>query len=358
MRNIKLRFIYIITLLYLFSFSVNAQITSFSVGGFINADSRYINGDIPFKAIWDGGSFSQNVDTHKTQFSAQQSRLNGKIEHNDIKGFIEIDFVGSSQGNSIISNSYSPRLRHAYINYQDVTLGQTWSTMVNVATFPETTNLGGPLVAEAMVRQALIRYQYQDWQFALENPTTYGSRLSDGTELAQDHDAIPDVVVRRNINGDFGHISVAALLRALNPADQTQLSLGGSIAAKLPVFARNDLKLQLHYGNLGRYVGTSAAKDIVNGEIETTIAAMVAYRHFWGENWRSTFFYGQTQTQVEQNNRRHFGANLFTNLARNVILGFEVGRYQVDDEVDLAWLESPRATGAASYAQLSMQFYI
>ncbi|MCL1038553.1 DcaP family trimeric outer membrane transporter [Shewanella submarina] len=332
----------------------------FSVGGFLKTNVKFADGDLPFKEIYDG-IMPPGDTTRKTQFSAQESRLNATVTKGEVKGFIEIDFANSAQGNSIVSNSYSPRLRHAYISYEGLTVGQTWSTMVNTSTFPESANLGGPLVGEAMVRQALVRYSFDNnaWQVALENPTTYGKYINQDDQLEsypKEDDYIPDLIVRRNFSGDWGNVSVAALVRGLKPVDSYEAALGGSIAGKFNMPGRDDLRIQLHYGNLGRYVGTGAALDIFHGELETTLGGTVAYRHFWNDNLRSSIFYGQTTTEIENNNRRQYAVNLFGNLTRELVVGVEVGRYDVDDGSTVGRPEDIR--GSSNYVQFSMQFFI
>lgn len=334
--------------------------TEYHFGGFLKANARYVDGNIAFQDSWTGGG-SVTESAKRSQFSAAESRFNFSAKQGEVSGFAEIDFVGSTQGNAVISNSYSPRLRHAFIEYRGVTAGQTWSTMVNTSAFAETADLGGPLVGQAMVRQALVRYQTGHWQFALENPYTYGT-----TEQSSDlqkqwidtsNDYVPDAVVRYDQQGDWGNVSVSSLLRYLDPEDSAQFGAGVSVAAKLHTFGRDDLRLQLHYGNLGRYVGTDAARDIVNGEIETTTSAMFAYRHFWTDRTRSSLFYGRTFTKVEQTDRFHIGANIFTNLSPVLALGFELGRYQIDDQLS-AYSQQPAPQGSSNYAQLSLQFHL
>lgn len=333
--------------------------------GFLKANARYVDGNIAFQDSWTGGG-NITESAKRSQFSAAESRFNVGITHSDLRGFAEIDFSGSAQGNAVFSNSYSPRLRHAYIQYHDLTAGQTWSTMVNTSAFAETADLGGPLVGQAMVRQALVRYRADNWQFALENPYTYGTQASnsqirsttaDKEWVDTSNDYIPDAVIRFNQQGDWGNVSVSSLFRYLDPQETAQFGAGVSLAAKLNTFGKDDIRLQLHYGNLGRYVSTDAAKDMVNGEIETTTSAMLAYRHFWTERTRSSLFYGHTITEEEQTNRFHAGVNLFTNLTPALALGFELGRYQIDDDSS-PYDDIPPQKGASNYAQLSLQFHI
>lgn len=342
------------------SFSQPLIASEYHFGGFLKANARFVDGNIAYQDSWTGGG-SIAEPAKRTQFSAAESRFNVGVTHGGVKGFAEIDFSGSAQGNAAFSNSYSPRLRHAYISYEGLTAGQTWSTMVNTSTFAETADLGVPLAGQTMVRQALVRYSTDNWQFALENPYTYGTQAG-STEATikwvdTSNDYIPDAVIRYNQQGDWGNVSVSSLFRYLDPEDSAQFGAGVSVAAKLKTFGKDDIRLQLHYGNLGRYVGTDAARDMINGVIEQTTSAMFAYRHFWTERTRSSVFYGHTITKEEQTDRFHAGVNVFTNLTPVLALGFEVGRYQIDDEHN-PYTNAPSPQGGSNYAQLSLQFHI
>ncbi|MGL5393243.1 MAG: hypothetical protein ACRDA8_18000 [Shewanella sp.] len=353
--------------------------TEVQLGGFIKTNARFVEGNLAFQDSWTG-SAAVSEQTKRTQFSAQESRFNLTLSADNVQAFAEIDFVGSTQGSPIISNSYSPRLRHAYISYQGLTAGQTWSTLVNTSTFAETADLGGPLVGQAMVRQALVRYSTGSWQFALENPYTYGTQspatansysIATGARtitttnaptateqqwIDTKQDYLPDFIARYNHSGDWGNLSIAGLVRYLDPANTAQWAGGASLAAKIFTVGEDDLRLQLHYGHLGRYVGTNAARDIVLGELETSTSAMVAYRHFWTDSLRSTLFYGRTRTAVEHTDRSHIGLNLFTNLTQALSLGLEVGRYSLDDQPTEPLHYASQ--GASRYVQLSLQFYL
>lgn len=336
--------------------SSTPQAVEYNVGGYIKASARTASGDIPFENFWAG---SGNTGSHatKSQFSAQESRLNASFTEEDITGFVEIDFIGSAQGNGNVSNSYSPRLRHAYINYKGFTVGQAWSTMVNTSAFPETANMGGPLVGESMVRQALIRYTYNNWQFALENPNTFGTGV-DGKWLQKDEDSIPDAIVRYNLSGDWGNISFTSLIRQLTPTeDSEEMTLGGSIAGKLLIGEKNDLRFMVSHGNLGRYFATGGIQDIYQGEVETTTGGTIAYRHFFNENLRSTLFYGRSISDIQEVDRSHFGINIFTNLTPKLMLGAELGRYSVDDDIN-QYLPAGTLVNhcASTYGQVILQY--
>ncbi len=347
-------------------YCTSCQGTDLTLGGFLKTNARLVQGDLAYQHSWTG-SATPEPDTKRSQFSAQESRLNLTITQDNAtpkvaKGFIEIDFSSSEQGNAHFSNSYSPRLRHAYIEYQGLTFGQNWTTLINTHTFAETVNLGGPLIGQAMVRQSLIRYHWQseqwgDWRFALENPDSYGTDIQ-GNPIKTKQDLLPDLIIRYDQQTTWGCFSIASLTRQLSLGENANgntdkaLAFGGSFASRISLSGKDDLRLQLHYGELGRYVTTSAASDVYIGEIETTTAAMIAYRHFWTPQSRSSFFYGWASTKQSDANRYHLGVNLFHQLSQHLILGFELGQFSQEAST------SSNTRLSSAYGQLSLQLLL
>ena len=212
---------------------------------------------------------------------------------------------------------------------------------MNTSSLAETADFGGPMVGEAFVRNAQIRYTMGGFQVSLENPETTG----DGDSS---HDAIPDIVGKYTFNGDWGNVSVAGLVRQLSvDADNSETALGVSVAGRVKTFGQDDIRFQLHAGNTGRYVGVAAAGDIVGDEAEDSIAFMAAYRHFWNKDTRSSVFYGNITTDLSDADRSHFGVNIFTNITKQLSYGFEVGQFDMADQ-----------DASSVYGQLSFKYVL
>ena len=116
-----------------------------SWGGFIEAAGIWRNRN----EVADVGSDFNNIPyaltplyhENELRFSARQSRLwwmgEGNIsDKQKIYAYFETDFLGAATtSNSIESNSYTPRIRQAFLNYDDnytgwhVLAGQAWSLM-------------------------------------------------------------------------------------------------------------------------------------------------------------------------------------------------------------------------------------
>jgi hypothetical protein len=323
---------------YTFDLSDNDKVT---FGGFIKVDARYVDGDVGYRDFWIGGGAS-GVDASQIKFFANESRFNTKYVHGDVTGFIELDFFGGG-GNEIISNSANPRIRHAFIKYKNITVGQTWSTFMNTSSLAETADFGGPHVGESFVRNTQIRYTNGGLQVSLENPESYGGDPSE--------DSIPDIIAKYTFKGDWGNVSVGGLARQLNTVGgDTESAFGISAQGRIKTTGKDDIRFQIAGGNLGRYVGTTAARDLEGEEVEESFSVMGAYRHFWNEDTRSTIFYGYTETTESDHERSHWGVNLFKNITKQLSYGVEVGQYTVDDK--------NKTNGDSVYVQLSAKYVL
>jgi len=293
-------------------------------GGFIKADVRSISGDVSSPATnndyWIGAAaVTENIST--TKFTANETRFNAKYVHGDVTGFIELDFYGGG-GNQIISNSSNPRLRHAFIKYKNITVGQTWTTFMNTSAIAESADFGGALVASSFIRQGQIRYTNNGLQVSLENP------YSDKGDSSQD--SIPDFIAKYTFKGDWGNVSVSGLARQLNTVGgNTESAVGFGVAGRIKTVGKDDFRFQVHGGKTGRYVSVVTARDLVGEEAEESTSFMAAYRHFWTDDMRSTVYYGSTDTDLGDVKNNHIAVNLFKNYTKQLSFGIEVGNFEM-----------------------------
>jgi len=291
---------------------------SYKFGGYIKTDVMYsdygagassgagrdfyIPGTVP---VGPPGSEGESY----MDFSAKESRINFKTDHvldNGAKlgAFIEMDFLLSSQGDERVSNSYAPRLRHAFMTYNKWLFGQTWMTFFNVGALPENLDFVGPAESTIFGRQVMIRYTSGPFQFAIENPETTLTPYGGGGRIVADDSRVPDLVGRYNMSGDWGNFTVAAILRQLryeNAAvginDSTE-SYGVSASGMFKIGARDDFRWMANMGKgLGRYLGLNLVNGAVldaNGNLQTidSWSAFGSYRHFWSDQWRSNLTLG------------------------------------------------------------------
>jgi hypothetical protein len=297
-----------------------AKGTKFTYGGYIQLDAIttdysegqpnnlmedfYVPSLVP-TSDGDGDSYTS------TNLHAKTSRFffttKTKTDAGDLSSRIELDFILSGQGDERISNSWSSRLRHAFVKWdysEDSSLmaGQSWSTFFNVGALPDLLDFVGP-AGTIFVRQPQVRWTMGGLQLAVENPAT---RLNDdsGSTYYNNGNEIPDLVAR--YNGKWGDLSwtAAALGRNLSYEDRPsstvegddddQFGYGLSLSGKW-MLGKDDIRFMVNYGDaLGRYMGLNAFNDGYvkdDGSIDTfdQWGAFLAYRHFWSPKWRSTF---------------------------------------------------------------------
>lgn len=289
---------------------------SYAFGGFVRLDAKlsdysagdlapgsagtqfYIPGTIP---VGTGESAGPDLGV-----DAKASRINFKSNHNldsgdELSTFIELDFYLSPGGNERVSNSYNPRMRHAFIKYNDWLFGQTWSTFQDVGVLPETMDFIGVSEGTTFMRQAMIRYTNGNWEFALENPETTITPNGGGGRIVADDGALPDIVARYTIPLDGGHIKVAGLARQLDydagGLDDSETSLALSVSGKHRIGEADDIRWMITSGSgVGRYLGLNTANDAVidgTGNLEAIdqTGFFVAYRHVWNKKWRTNLMY-------------------------------------------------------------------
>jgi hypothetical protein len=315
--------------------------STISFGGYLQGDVRYVDGNVNsyLGDFWIGNASEDPDGVQTTKFSVARSRFNTKYVNGDITGFVEIDFY-TNEGNQVLTNSIQPRLRHAFIKYKNWTVGQTWSTFMNTSSIAESVDFGGPLVATAFVRQTQIRYTNGGFQFAIENPESYGGDTS--------QDSLPDFVGKYTFKGDWGNVAVSAVARQLNTlGGETESAFGFGVSGRINTFGKDDLRFAFHGGNSGRYVGAAASTDLVGEEVEDATSIMVSYRHHWTDTLRSNIYYGNTETDVSDRDRTHWGINIFKQINKQLSYGVEVGNYEVADmDID------------SNYAQLAVKYVL
>ena len=330
--------------------------TEIKVGGYVKMDgliSDYSNA--PTRGVGEDFFIPETIATSgepgdpRLNFHAKETRFWLKsftpTERGDIATHFEIDFLLGQQGNERVGNSFSPRVRHASVSWGRWTVGQTWSNFLNTTTLPDYLDFIGP-VGVTFARQAQIRYtaptENGDWAVSLENPETTLTPFGGGPRIDADDSTLPDVVVRRNWTGDWGSLSLAALIRELkiDTAGFDDAEIGGAIgvAGKFMVGDFDDLRWQVNYGNaLGRYMGLNSfnvgALDANNDiNLTTQYGVLGAYRHVWNDQLRSSF-----------------GAS-FSNADNDTsISGFSVPESYQSAHADIIWSPVSRMSLGAEY---------
>jgi outer membrane murein-binding lipoprotein Lpp len=259
----------------------------------------YVPGSTPVGAADESGA---DFDAH-----AKQTRINFGTDTildggDKLSTRFEIDFFGSITGTQRTTNAYAPVMRHAYVQWREWLVGQTWSNFQDVAVLPDAVDFIGPTDGTVFVRQPQVRYTKGGLSLSVENPQTTITPYGGGAQIETDDSTIPDLTARYTWKGSWGHFSVAGLARELKyqttgatAIDASKWSAAGSLSGKFNL-GQDDIRWMLLGGNLGRYVALNFANDAVltaDGDLETIdgFAGFIAYRHVWSPKWRSNIYY-------------------------------------------------------------------
>lgn len=302
--------------------------TDFRFGGYIKLDvmtSRFDNGSIASGSIGRdfyipgltpvGGGTSNTV----TDFHARESRFFFGASHTlsngeSISGYLEFDFLGTSSGDKRVTNSYSPRVRHAYIDYRNWRVGQFWSNFQETAIIPESPDFVG--VADGIVfnRQAQIRYTFDNGlSVSAEAPESTVTPYMGGTgRITTGDTAMPDLTARWGKQIDNLYFSVAGIYRRLElrhhnatingidgTVNDTENAFGASLAMKWDIGPHDIRASVVHGTGLGRYVGINVSNGAVitddfNLDAIDVTGYSFAYRHVWSEQWRSNLIFSRS----------------------------------------------------------------
>lgn len=258
-----------------------------------------------------------NTGEHnQTSASARASRLWVKATSptslGELGAYLEFDFSSNDgAGDERATNSYNPRLRHAYATFRNFTIGQTSSTFLNTLAYPEVNEGFGP-AGILNIRQPLVRYTRQQgdwhWFLAAEQPETV-IRNRSAERLSLDDDRLPDLIGRIEKRGAFGSWSMAALVRQLRMDDthsDTARGVGLSTSGRLYLSNANNVRFALTYGEgLGRYINYNGFDDALldpdnNLEPVSAWSGYLAYQHWWSENWRTNISVGYASADIDE----------------------------------------------------------
>ncbi|MBN4055334.1 hypothetical protein JYU12_01170 [bacterium AH-315-K03] len=329
--------------------------TALEIHGYIKTDFIYDigvkGGDvINYQNIPVGPNSNENGHV---RFHARQTRINFKKTITSplgpVTGFIEGDFLGSG-GTETLTNSTVFRIRHAYSTVGNWLLGQSWSTFVDVKSYPETIDLGNA-AGQALIRQSQIRYsRYFDKNqllLSLENAETDVNLNQNPNELPNraGQDKKPDVVIRAIVNKPWGHISAQYVYRTLGVYSKslkktfTNNGHAWALSARRKIAERDDIRLYFSEGvGAGRYIqestGLAADFDQIDGQpaklrLNKSKGAYLAYRHWWSDRWRSNIALGYARvnhykSDVLKKDVYHTALfNLFHPISKELEIGIE-----------------------------------
>lgn len=255
----------------------------------LGSDDRFIVGSIPV------GEPEPGTFTEGFTISAKRSRMNLDMRMDSSVGqfraFLEGDFAAEAD------NQDTYRLRHAFGQYKNWIMGQTWSTFMDTRALPEELDFEG-LNAQLIDRQPVLR-----WAKEFDSNRVVAMSLEDPTaEITggEGKGKFADLAARVSKQREWGHLQAAVLLRNIagapdnNPeANKSTFGWGLSLSGgnRFKRWSQLDnFKFQLNIGQgIGRYINdldSVGGQDAVfdpEGNLKAlpALGAFFAYQHFW-----------------------------------------------------------------------------
>jgi hypothetical protein len=301
---------------------------------------------------------------------ANYSRLNvkvvGRIKEYPVVAFIEGNFAG-------VSNAF--RLRHAYVSFLGLTVGQTWSTFMDLEAAPATIDGEGPNNQIAL-RHPMVRYTYYYKEklqaaFAVEmSNLLMDEEYVKPFKIYAQKQHIPDFIAHVKYSGKFGHVQLGALLSMINYGDSAQAKKSvylpaGGFALSGTFHLWKDAKLYYQF-NGGKGIATYI-QDLslfgyellptyeANKKVNTVwmYGGYLALQQFWTKKIHTNVVYGITRLEPPKGDRalyeqhapwyykygHYFALNTFWNFYDFANVGIEY-----------VWGEKCNLNGAKGYA--------
>ncbi len=308
--------------------------TTLSFGGYVKAEGIFISPD------GKGSNF---------EGSARESRINLKattlVNDKKLTGFIEGDFYGEYTGYD--SGTPELRLRHAYLQVDNVTVGKTWSGQFFAVAPRLTEQLDfygtgfGTIAGSGLyVRPDLtLHYANKGLRVTAQDP------ISDDANL-------PDMVVSYSDDiSNFGY-TLAATARDVDTGIESnldsELGLGVSLATKLTL-GNGSLHGSIYTGEgmgvysglcttgaLGR--GNTVSCDAENGNLVSQTGFSVGYRHVFTPKLRGNMRYGEVNVDNDADTSINIkSANLIYTYLPDLDIGVE---WRDRSETTLPWRQA------------------
>jgi hypothetical protein len=285
---------------------------------------------------------------------ANYSRFNikvvGRIKEYPVISFIEGSFSGAN-------NSF--KLRHAYVSFLGLTVGQTWSTFMDLQSSPSTIDGEGPNNQIAL-RHPMIRYTYYykdklQAAFAVEmSSLLMDNEAVQPLKIYTQQQRVPDFISHIKYKGKFGHFQFGALLSIINYGDSMQnkksvyIPAGGlSLSGTFNLWKEAKLYYQFDGGKgIATYIqdlslfNYELLPDFVGSKRVNTVwryGGFIALQQYWTKKVHSNVVYGITRLETPKGDRalyeervpwyykygQYFAVNTFWNFYDFANIGIE-----------------------------------
>ncbi|TCB70590.1 hypothetical protein E0H88_08390 [Acinetobacter sp. ANC 4216] len=238
---------------------------------------------------------AEQSDRLRSTLSATRLGLDFKspVGDQDVKGKIEVDFLGGANLDNL-------RIRHAYLNYGNWLMGQTWSNFAVPDYMPETIDALA-FVGGAVKRTPQVRYT------AKFNPKTNLVVAAEDPKDSTVSQRLPALTARLNHQfADNFNVSVRAMGHEKRINSEEEMAWGVGAGAKYDVVPGTTLKADYYhvkgdssfvsFANKGVVVDTDGS--LVQNEFDSI---MLGVTQKFGDKLHGTLGYGYMTFDKDQN---------------------------------------------------------
>ncbi|HHW53443.1 MAG TPA: hypothetical protein GXX13_09760 [Acinetobacter towneri] len=278
-----------------------AKGAEFNLYGNVRLDASYqVEGssrDLPYNHINAVALEGNNESSDRLRSTLSATRLGldfkSPVGDQDVKGKIEVDFLGGSNFDNL-------RIRHAYLNYGNWLIGQTWSNFAIPDYMPETIDalafVGGAVKRTPQVRHTTKFSPQTNLVVAAEDPkdATISQRL-------------PALTARLNHQfADNLNVSVRAMGHEKRINSEEEMAWGVGVGAKYEVVPGTTLKADYYHVKgdssfvsfTNRGVVAQANGDLIQSEFDSI---MVGITQKFSDKVHGTLGYGYMNFDKDPN---------------------------------------------------------
>ena len=278
-----------------------AKGAEFNLYGNVRFDASYqVEGtsrDLPYNhinAVALKGN-SENSDRLRSTLAATRLGLDFKtqVAEQEVKGKIEVDFLGGSNFDNL-------RIRHAYVNYGNWLLGQTWSNFAVPDYMPESIDalalVGGAVKRTPQVRHTTKFSPQTNLVVAAEDP-------KDGTV----NQRLPALTARLNHQfADNFNISARAMGHEKRVNNDEEMAWGVGLGAKYDVVPGTTLKADYYHvkgdSSFVSFTNSGVVKQADGSLVQSEFDSItVGLTQQFNEKLRGTVGYGYMTFDKNQN---------------------------------------------------------
>lgn len=238
---------------------------------------------------------SENSDRLRSTLAATRLGLDFKtqVAEQEVKGKIEFDFLGGSNFDNL-------RIRHAYVNYGNWLLGQTWSNFAVPDYMPESIDalalVGGAVKRTPQVRHTTKFSPQTNLVVAAEDP-------KDGTV----NQRLPALTARLNHQfADNFNISARAMGHEKRVNNDEEMAWGVGLGAKYDVVPGTTLKADYYHvkgdSSFVSFTNSGVVKQADGSLVQSEFDSItVGLTQQFNEKLRGTVGYGYMTFDEDQN---------------------------------------------------------